>query len=157
MVVECQVDEFTCTWSMECFIAQSYISPWFCRQGVDSNPLHPWIRLWELILFGPAVKDFEHRFGSLPMDSVSTPELVVSFNEADAIHSSVSWRTLCLMSTHSDNTRLQLSSGNKCGNYGAKLGHYFYLYHRLVKCQPLNSSFLLSSSSIWIPGFFATW
>ena len=61
------------------------------------------IRLWGLLLFWT-----KHGHYSILTDAVNTPELDASFDEADAMLSSVSSKYLCLVSTHSDNSRLQL-------------------------------------------------
>ena len=66
------------------------------------------------------------------MDSVDTPALDTSFDEADAMPSfSLFWVSM-LGYYYSDNYGFQLSN---LINYGERLGLYFYLYHRLVKCQ----------------------
>ena len=52
-----------------------------------------------------AFADFEHGLDSILLDSVDTPELEASFNEADAIPFSVSSEFPCLVSTFSDNSR----------------------------------------------------
>ena len=60
------------------------------------------------------VKDFEQDLDSLLTDSIDTPELDASFDEADTMPSSVSSWFLCLVNTHSDNFRLQLPPTIKC-------------------------------------------
>ena len=71
-------------------------------------------------------------------DSMETPELDVSFDETDAISSLVSSGFTCLVTTHSDNLYYWLFLPSNLINYGAKLGYYFYLYHRWVQCHPLK-------------------
>ena len=67
----------------------------------------PWVLLrW--------VKDFDSGLKPILMDSIDTPELEVSFDEADVMPSSVSSGYLCLVSTHYDNSRLQLAPNIKC-------------------------------------------
>ena len=85
-----------------------------------------------------AVADIGHGLDSILTDPVNPPEPKVLFDEADAVPSSVSSGFLCLVSTHSDNSRLQLASSVKCIHYSARLGYHFYLYHRWVKCQPVS-------------------
>ena len=53
-----------------------------------------------------AVEDLEHGLDSILIYSVYMPELEVSFDEVDAIPSSVSLGLLYLVSAHSDNCRL---------------------------------------------------
>ena len=54
-----------------------------------------------------AVKDFKCGLDSVLTDSVVTPDLEVSFKDADAMPSSVSSGFLCLVSTHSDNSSIK--------------------------------------------------
>ena len=76
-----------------------------------------------------AVEDFEHGLDSILTDSVNTQELDASFDEADAVPSSVSLAFLYLVRIISDNSRLQLApTYNNLITYGTMLGHYFYLY-----------------------------
>ena len=56
-----------------------------------------------------AVKDFEHG-----LDSILSGELEASFWEAVAMPPPISSGFLCLVSTHSDNFRLQLAPSIKC-------------------------------------------
>ena len=54
------------------------------------------------------MEDFEHGLDSILTDSINTPELDASVEEADAIPSSVSSGFPCLVNTVSDASRLQL-------------------------------------------------
>ena len=54
--------------------------------------------------------DFEQGLDSILTDSLETPELDAFLDEPDAITSSVSSWFLCLVSTLSDNSKLQLAS-----------------------------------------------
>ena len=56
-----------------------------------------------------AVADFEQGLDSILTGSIETPELDTSFDEPDAITSSVSSGFLCLISTISDTSNLQLA------------------------------------------------
>ena len=56
-----------------------------------------------------AIDDSEHGLDSILMDSINTPELCVSFDEADVVPSSVSLGFLSSDSTISDTSRLQLA------------------------------------------------
>ena len=60
-----------------------------------------------------AVEDFGHGLDSTLMDSVDTPELIASLDEAPDIPSSVSSGFLCLVSIVSDTSGLQLASSIK--------------------------------------------
>ena len=85
----------------------------------------------------------------LSSQSVNTPKLEVSFDETNAVPSSVSSGFLCLVSTYSDNSRLHLAASIRC--------HTLWCQARalllLVKFKASKLIFL-SSSSPWIPGFF---
>ena len=56
------------------------------------------------------VADFKQGLDSILTDSFKTPELDTSLEEPDAVTSSVSSRLLCLVSTLSDNSKMQLAS-----------------------------------------------
>ena len=53
--------------------------------------------------------DFEQGLDSILSDSLETPELDVSLDKPDAIPCSVSSGFLCLVSSPSDNSKLQLA------------------------------------------------
>ena len=114
VVIGCQLDQFVCILSVECFIAWSHI--YLAFTGKVSTLTHfPLEQGREDYSFlDQAVKDFEHGLDSICTGSVDIPEMEVSFEEADAMPSSVSFTFLCLVSTHSDNCRLQLAPSIKC-------------------------------------------
>ena len=102
-----------------------------------------------------AFKDFELGLDSILTDPVNTPELEASFDEADAISSSVSSVFLCLLSTHSDNSGLQLAPGIKCYTLWCQARALPLLVPQVGKMS-VNSSFFLSTKRIWTPCFFGT-
>ena len=104
-----QVDEFTCTWSAEQFLAHSYIYPGFT--GKVSSLTHFPLELGceDCSFLDQAVTDFEQGLDSIITDSLETPELDASLDEPDVIPSSVSSGFLCLVITLSDNSKLQLA------------------------------------------------
>ena len=60
-----------------------------------------------------AVEDFGHGLDSILMDSIDTPELEASYNEAEAVTSLVSSVFLYLVSTLSDTSTLQFAPSIK--------------------------------------------
>ena len=110
VVIGYQVDEFTCTWSAEQFVAHSHIYPGFTGKvtSLTHFPLEPGCE--DYAFLDQAVADFEQGLDSILTDSLETPELDTSLEEPDAItSSSVSSGFLCLVSTLSDNSKLQFS------------------------------------------------
>ena len=87
---------------------------WYHGQGVKSNPLQLKPGCEDYSFLDQIVKDPEHGLDSILTDFVNTPELEVSFDEADDMPSSVSSGFLCLVSTHSGNSKLQLAPSIKC-------------------------------------------
>ena len=87
--------------------------------------------------FDQAIEVFEHGLVSILIDSVNTPELDTSIDEADVMHSLVSPGFLhsVVFQTILDCSLLLASS---FVNYGARLGLYFCLYQRQVEYQPLS-------------------
>ena len=130
-----QVDEFPHTWSSECFTAYSHIYPG--STGKVSTliyfPLEPGCEDYSFL--DQAVEDMEHILDSILVNSVDILELEASF---DAMPSSVSSGFLWLVFSHSDNSWLQLTPISIVIHCGAEQWHYFYLYHRHVKYQPLH-------------------
>ena len=63
--------------------------------------------------FDQAVGNFEHGLDSVLMDSIDTPEVDASFEEADAMPSCFSSGFLHSVSTISDTSRLQLDPNIK--------------------------------------------
>ena len=110
VVIGYQVDEFTCTWSAEQFVAHSHIYPGFTGK-VSSLTHFPLEWQYEDYTFlDQAVADFEQGFDSILTDSFETPELDTSLDETDAITSCISSEFLHLISTLSDNSMPQLAS-----------------------------------------------
>ena len=79
------------------------------------------------------VDGLEFGLDSFLLGSVDTPTLKASNDEAYAMPSSVSSGTLCWVSTHSVILGCSLLLASNVILYGARLGHYFNLYHRQVK------------------------
>ena len=111
MMIGCQVDEFTCIWSVECFITQSNIYPSFTDKvsTLTHFTLDPDCEDYPFL--DQAVKDFEYDLDFILTDSVDTQELEVPFNEADAMPTS---GFLCLVNTYADHARLQLAPSIRC-------------------------------------------
>ena len=109
VVIGYQVDEFTCTWSAEQFVAHSHIYPGFTGKvtSLTHFPLEPWCE--DYAFLDQAIDDFKQGLDSILTDSLKTPELDTSLEEPDAITSSVSSGFLYLVSTLSDNSKLQLA------------------------------------------------
>ena len=104
-----QVDEFTCTWSAEQFVAHSHIYPGFTGKvsSLTHFPLEPGCEYYAFL--DQAVTDFKQGFDSILTDSLKKPELDTSHEELDAITSSVSSGFLHLVSTISDTSKPQLA------------------------------------------------
>ena len=105
-----QVDEFTHTWCGEWFVAHSHIYPGFTGKvsSLTHFPLEPGCEDYSFL--DQVVADFEQGLDSILTDSLKTSELDTSLEEPDAVTStSVSFGFLCLVSTLSDNSKLQLA------------------------------------------------
>ena len=109
VVIGYQVDEFTCTWSAEQFVAYFHIYPGFTGKvsSLTHFPLEPGCE--DYAFLDQAVADFKQGLDSILTDSLKTPELDTSLEELDVITSSVSSGFLCSVSTLSDNSKLQLA------------------------------------------------
>ena len=109
VVIGYQVDEFTCTWSAEGFVACSHIYPWFTGKvsSLTHFPLEPGCE--DYAFLDQAVADFKQGLDSILTDSLETPKLDTSLEEPDAITSSVSSGFLHSVSTLSDNSKPQLA------------------------------------------------
>ena len=105
VVIGYQVDEFTCTWSAEQFVACSHIYPGFTGKvsSLTHFPLEPGCE--DYAFLDQAVADFEQGLDSILTDSLETMELDTSLEEPDAITSSVSSGFLHSVSTLSDNSK----------------------------------------------------
>ena len=110
VVIGYQVDECTHTWSAEWYVAHSHIYPGFTGK-VSSLTLFPLeLGCEDYSFLDQAMADFEQGLDSILTNSFETPELDASLGEPDAIPSSVSSGFLCLVSTLSHNSKLQLAS-----------------------------------------------
>ena len=110
VVIGYQVDEFTCTWSAEWVVACSFIYSGFT--GKMSSLTHFLLEpgCEDYAFLEQAVADFEQGLDSILTDSLETSELDTSLEEPDAVtSSSVSSGFLHLVSTLSDNSKLQLA------------------------------------------------
>ena len=109
VVIGYQVHEFTCTWSVEQFVAHSHIYPVFTGKVSSSThfPLEPGCEGYSFL--DQAMADFEQCLDSILTNSLEIPEMDASLDEPDTITSSVSSGFLCLVSTLSDNSKLQLA------------------------------------------------
>ena len=133
VVIRYQVDEFTCTWSAEQFVACSHIYPRFT--GKMSSLTH--------FPLEPGCEDYAF-FDSILTDSLKTLELDTSLDEPDAIiSSSVSSGFLHSVCTLSDNSKPQVPPSIQTGKlwcqarallapvslatkmFASKLIHYF--------------------------------
>ena len=107
-VIGYQVDEFTCTWSAEWFVACSHIYPRFTGKvsSLTHFPLEPGCE--NCAFLDQVIADFKKSLDSILTDSLETPELDTSLDEPDAVtSSSVSSRFLCSVCTLSDNFKPQ--------------------------------------------------
>ena len=109
VVIGYQVDEFTCTWSAEQFVACFHIYPRFTGKvsSLTHFPLEPGCEDYAFLY--QAVTDFEQGLDSILNNSLETLDLDTSLQESDAITSSVSSGFLHSVSTISDNSKLQLA------------------------------------------------
>ena len=108
VVIGNHVDEFTHTWSAKWLVAHSHIYPRFT--GKVSLLTHFPLELGceDYSFLDQAMVEFEQGLDSILTDSLETPELDAYLDEPDAIPSSVSSGFLYLVSTLSDNSKLQL-------------------------------------------------
>ena len=137
LVIGYQVDEFTCTWSAEWFIACSHFYPGFTGKvsPLTHFPLEPGCENYAFL--DQAVADFEQGLDSILTDSLETPELDTSLDEPDAITSSVSSGFLhsvafLIILSHS------LLLAFKLINCGVRLGLFLPLCLWLPRCWHLN-------------------
>ena len=110
VVIGYQVDEFTCTWSAEWFVACSDIYPGFTGKvsSLTHFPLEPGCE--DYAFLDPTVAGFEQGLDSILTDSLETLKLDTSLDEPDAItSSSFSSGFHDFISTLSDNSKLQLA------------------------------------------------
>ena len=109
VVIGYQVDEFTCTWSAEQFVAHSHIYPQFTGKMSSLTHFPMESGCEDCPFLDQAMADFEQDLDSMLTNSLETPELDTSMDEPDAIPSSVSSGFLCSVSTLSDNSKPQLA------------------------------------------------
>ena len=128
VVIGYQVDDFTHTWSAEWFVAHSHIYPGFIGKvpSLTHFPLEPGCE--DYAFLDKAVADFEEGLDSILTDSLETPELDTSLDEPDVITSSVSSGFLHLVTTLSDNSKLQRAPSTTKMS-ASKLIHYFSSHH----------------------------
>ena len=141
MVIGYQVDEFTCTWSAEWFVAHSHIYPGFTGKVLSLThfPLEPGCE--DYAFLDQAVTDFKQGLDSILTDSLETPELETSLEELDAISSSsVPSGFLCLVCTLSDNSKPQLALSIQTHKLWCHARLFLPLCLWLPRGQHLNSS-----------------
>ena len=109
VVIGYQVDEFTHTWSAEQFVAHCHIYPGFTGKVSSLIHFHVGPGCEDSSILDQVMADFEQGLDSILTNFLETPELDASLDEHDAIPSSVASEFLCLVSTLSDNSKLQLA------------------------------------------------
>ena len=109
VVIGYQVDEFTHTWSAEYFTLWYDIG--YCFTGKVATLINFPLELGhdDYSFLDQVVEDFEHGLDSILTDSINTPEMDASFDEADDIPFSVFSGFLHLVSSVFDNSRLQIA------------------------------------------------
>ena len=128
VVIGYLVDEFTCTWCAEWFMAHSHVYPGFTGKvsSLTHFLLEPGCEDYSFL--DQAMADFEQRWDSILTNFLETPELETSVDQPDAITSSVSSDFLCSISTLSDTSKLQLAPSIRgLINCGARLGLFLHL------------------------------
>ena len=135
VVIAYQVGKFTSIWLVEHFIAQWHTYPDFMVEVLPLTHFQLEQGCEDYSFLDQAVSQFG--LDSVLTDSINTLELDASFDEANTVLSSVPLGFLnsvafLIILDYSLILALNLIS------YGASLGHYFCLYHRQVKCQPLS-------------------
>ena len=109
VVIGYQADEFTCTWCAAWFVAHSHIYPRFTGKVSSLTNFSLESGCEDYSFLDQAVADFEQDLDSFLTDAIETPELETSLDESDAITSSVSSGFLCLVSSISVTSKLQLA------------------------------------------------
>ena len=94
VVIGYQVDEFTCTWSAEQFVAHSNIYPGFTGKVLSLTNFQLELGCEDYSFLDQAVADFEKGLTSI-LTTIETPELDTSFDGPYFITSSVSSGFLC--------------------------------------------------------------
>ena len=138
VVIGYQVDEFTCTWSAEWFVAHSHIYPGFTRKvsSLTHIPLEPGCE--DYAFLDQAVTDFEQGLHSILTDSLETPELDTSLEEPmplplQSLLGFSTWLVpFLILLSHS------LLLAFVLVNCGARLGLFLPLCLWLPRCLHLN-------------------
>ena len=109
VVIGYKIDVLTHTWSVEWCFAYSHINPGFTGKVASLTHflLEPGCEDYSFT--DTTVADFKQGLDSIFIDTNETSELDTSLDVPDAITSSVSSWFLCLVSTISDNSKLQLA------------------------------------------------
>ena len=90
VVIGYQVDGFTSSWSIECFIAGSPIYPGFTGKVSILTPFSLKPCCEDYCFLDQVAQDFDDGLNSILTKSIDTPELDTSFDQADVMPSSVS-------------------------------------------------------------------
>ena len=136
-VIGYQVDEFTCTWSAEWFVAHSHIYTGFTGKvsSLTHFPLEPGYESYSFL--GQAVANFKQNLDSILGDSIKTPELdmwisLMSLHPQYLLAFPAQLALLLILLNYS----LLLASGPI--NFGARIGPFFHMCLWLPICQHLN-------------------
>ena len=153
-----QVDEFTHTQSLGWFVACSDIYPGF--MGKVSSIAHFPLELGyeDYSFLDQAVADFEQGIDSILTDSMEAPELDTSFDEPDAIKSSVSSRFLCSVSTISDTFEQQLAPSIRSHELWCQASALLSFVSLATKMSTSKLIHYFSSplAAFWVPAFYTT-
>ena len=138
VVIGYQVDEFTCTWSAEWFVACFYIYPGFTGKvsSLTHFPLEPGCE--DYAFLDQAVADFKQGLDSILTDSLETLELDTSLESLMPLH----LQSLLGFSTWLIPFLIILSCSLLLAfilvNCGARLGLFLPLCLWLPRCLHLN-------------------
>ena len=134
VVIGYQVDEFTCTWSAEQFVAHSHIYTGFTGKVSSSTHFYLEPVCEDYAFLDQAVADFEQGLDSILTDSLETPELDTALDEhlQSLLGFSTQLVSFLILLSHS------LLLAFKLANCGARLGPFLPLYLWLPRCQHLN-------------------
>ena len=166
MVIGYQIDDFTHTWSAEQFVACFHIYPGLTDKmsSVSHFPLEPGCE--DYTFLDQAVADFEQGLNSILTVSIETLEFGTSLDGPHAITSSVSSRSLHLVSTISDTSKLWLVPRIRshklwclarallsCVSLATKVSASKLIHSSLATLQPLGSGLLhhLITSPLLLP------
>ena len=138
VVIGYQVDEFTCTWSVEQFVACSHIYPGFTGKvsSLTHFSLEPGCE--DYAFLDQAVADFKQGLDSILTDSLKTPELDTSWRSLMPLHP----QSLLGFSTWLVPFLIILICSLLLAfvliNCGARLGFFLHMCLWLPRCQHLN-------------------